>query len=210
MVIKTVNKEEVVEIVRDYVSDVFGSLSGFFLSNIVKKDELWVVEGKIFMNMLGVEGISKQLAALTEEVAREIKIAKIAEKMVAGMKGSTSFYFYVNSYGKICASCAKDINIFDIADKYFSQILPYWKEIKEKDMKDYCQKAKNFIEKGTTFRSFDFIPVYGWCKSKDEGVIFSIVILYSLTRTIVIPYVIEIVGDEVDLKMIEEPIERKI
>jgi len=210
MASKIVNKEEAVEIVKDYVRDVFGSLSGFFLSNIVKEGGLWVVEGKIFMNLSEIKGAPKQLAALTKSTLREKyislreiekkEIEKNIEKMVTELR-STSFCFYLNSYGKICA--------FHIAipNTDIPFIPQYCNEVEEKDLKDYCLKAKNFIEKGTTFRSFDFIPLYGWYATKDKGKISSIVIFYSLNRTILVPYMIEVAGDEVDLKMIEEPTE---
>jgi len=198
----------VVEIVRDCVSEVF-ILSAFFLANIVKKDELWKVEGRIFIDVPESEEIDKQAVALTKALATEQELTNISATLIVDnvlkkIFGITSFCFYINSYGKICAFhiVIPNINIpFEMPQ--------YCNEVKEKDLKDYCLKAKDFIEKGTTLRHFDFLPLYGWCEPNDGGVIFAIVISYSISRIFSVPYRINILGDKVDLNMIGEPIEIK-
>lgn len=197
---KLLNEEEIMEIVGNYVSEIIHSV--FFPANIVKKDDLWKVEGRMFIDAPKSEEISKQISAILKqpELANILHAVDVTKEKLFGM---TRVCFYVNSYGKICGFYSAPLN----TDVPFA-IPSSYREVKENDLKDYCLKAKNLIEKGiSSLRYLDFLPLYGWCKSNDESVIFAIVIGHSMFRTFLGAYRINISHDEVDLNMLEEPIE---
>lgn len=205
--IKKTSKEEAIETVKKYVSAVFET-NIFLPLSIGKteyKDGLWKVTGKVLIDIPKIENekIKSKIADLINNAVNENK--RYNKKTLEG-KGALSkvldlinFCFYINSYGKICAFHP----VFPDTDIPF-EIPLCCNELKGKDMKDYSVRAKKFFEKGIDAKFFDFVPLYGWCKAKNDSVIFAVIVLYSTFRVFYTSYRIEIINNSIDLKTITE------
>lgn len=206
--VKKENKEEVLEIVKKYVSEVFETSIFLPLSIDETKDaeKLWKATGKILVDVPKIENekIKNKIVDLINDAVNDMQgVKKLAGKIaLSKISDLISFCFYINSYGKICAFhiVIPDTNIpFEIPQ--------CCSELKEKDLKDYSIMAKKFFEKGMNPKFFDFVPLYGWCKANNDIIIYAFVVFYSTFRAFFTSYRIEIVNDNIEFKTIAEPVE---
>ncbi len=205
---KFVNKEEVIEIVKKYASEVFET-SIFLPLSIAPEtkgaEKLWKATGKILIDIPKIEKIGGKIVDLINTAVMTMQDSgKKLESIDALSKifDLVSFCFYINSYGKICA-----FHIVIPNTNIPFEIPQGCNELKEKDLKDYSLMAKKFFEKGMNPKYFDFVPLYGWCKTNRDVVIFAFIVFYSTFRAFFTSYRIEIVDDDVEIKTLTEPVE---
>jgi len=206
---KSVNKEEVMEIVKKYASEVFETSIFLPLSITTETkgaEKLWKATGKILIDIPKIEKIESKIVDLINAAVMTMQDGgKKPEGVEALSKifDLVSFCFYINSYGKICAFHI----VIPNANIPF-EIPRGCNELKEKDLKDYTLRAKKFFEKVMNHpKYFDFVPLYGWCKTNNDVVIFAFVVFYSTFRAFFTSYRIEIVNDNIDIKALTEPVE---